>query len=110
MYDKIYLVGFDFGDILNKECKWHHYYGGKLSANVVPNQIHTMEREYELVTKQIKDGRIEFLTKDTKITKANEIYRYTFIKCGLCDNNNKVYMWEQLICNYCEGVVDDENS
>ena len=106
MYSKIYLVGFDFGRILNNEQPYHHYYGNKLSKNVTGRDIHHMDKEYNLVKDMEKLGKIEFLTKDSKIIRSKYIDNDPeLFYCNNCSKNNYLYNWEQKICQYCEGIL-----
>ena len=106
MYNKIYIVGFDFGNILNSNQPFHHYYGNKLSENVIKRNIHNMKLEYDLVKDLEKQGKIEFLTQDTKIKKSKFIGKETEVYyCNSCNENNFLYDWEQKVCQYCENKL-----
>jgi len=107
MYDKIYIVGFDFAGEMNPNTIYHHYYGNKLSEVVKSRDIHHMKVEADYVRKQIKENKIIYLTKDTHIEKAIFIGNTINKKiCKNCNNTNNLMDWEMAICNHCEAEID----
>lgn len=106
MYDKIYIAGFDFAGATDSNLVYHHYYKTITLEQESKKRIHTPNKEYEYVKDLIKDGKIEFLEKNTNIIKANFIGNYRMIdKCNKCDKEISLYSWEQLICSYCEEYI-----
>lgn len=104
MYDKIYLAGFDFaGEKEGETSKFHHYYGKKILKDIKNRDIHDPKIEYEYIKQLIKQNKVEYLTKHTKIENANFIGEYKLIgNCTSCNHSYSLYNWEQPICNYCE--------
>lgn len=106
MYDKMYIAGFDFWG-RQKEEKHEHYFTD-IKIKDLPYRksgfIHTPEKEVEYVEKLIDKGELEYLTEDTKITKANPRYKTHDLVCPSCKKINTHYQWENKICNYCEYI------
>lgn len=109
MYDKIYLVGYDFTGVREGVLPlYHHYYGEKITKNLLDGNIHNSKSEFLYVENMISKDRIEYLTKDTKIKKGHYIGKYNknlTTTCKNCNQLNLLYDWEQRICNYCESMI-----
>lgn len=105
MYERIYIVGFDFLGELNPRQEFHHYYGNKMSENVLRENIHQMEYEAKEVKRLIKIGKITYLTKDSQVLKSNQIEIPINIICHICGKEINRYSWESHICNYCENEL-----
>lgn len=105
MYDHIYIVGFDFIG-LREPIKYHHYFSTGNPTDIHKDTVHQLADEMEYTNNLIDEGKVIYLTKDTKIKKSKYIYKdilqYT---CNNCGRINYLYDWENRLCHYCEKIL-----
>jgi len=104
IYDKIYLIGFDFGNVRDKTTQLNHYFSDKETVtNIGP---HNLEFEYTYIKNLIDDNRIEYLIDKSSVIRSH-IKSHPNIKriCSFCGKESNSYVWEKSSCHYCESDI-----
>jgi hypothetical protein len=92
MYEPFYITGFDFGNILTPNAKYHHYFGNKMSANNTAREIHHLQFEYWYISNLIKEGKIRLINRDTIIEPSRiKNTHKTSSYCDKCKSLSLLY-------------------
>jgi hypothetical protein len=106
MYDKFYITGFDFLGRTQSNVSHHYFTDTPIEqVNEVESKIRDFDFEYSYTLDLIKNGKVEYITKDTMI----DISRYVGenlkdMEC-ICNHKSSYYWWENRICHYCEKYI-----
>jgi hypothetical protein len=108
MYDKIYIVGFDFFSHSGVKPEFEHYFSENPieRAEEKENRIRELDKEWIYTRDLIDKKTINVITHDTIIEKSSYIGKELLNKtCKYCNKTSSYYWWENRLCHFCEGLL-----